>query len=321
MTLEELESTQVCSYFIALVLGALVGFLSPSTGLLGEGWIEPLLGVLLYAMFAQIPFLQLWKAFSHWRFMAALGVANFMIVPLLIWLMTRLLPEESPLLLGVSLVLLAPCIDYVVVFTQLGRGDAKLMLAATPLLLLLQIILVPLYLWLILGDSATSLFSAAPVLKAFVVLILIPLVLAIVTEWVGGRLHIAQRWQAATAWLPVPLMALVLFAIVASQLPKITDQLSLIGSAIPFFVAFMLIMPVIARVLSHSFRLEAAAGRALVFGASTRNSLVVLPLAFALPDSTRTLVAAVIVTQTLVELVGEVIYVRVVPKWVIPDQQ
>jgi hypothetical protein len=39
---------------------------------------------------------------------------------------------------------------------------------------------------------------------------------------------------------------------------------------------------------------------------------VVLPLALALPD-TWILASAVIVTQTLVELVGELIYIRLVP--------
>ena len=55
------------------------------------------------------------------------------------------------------------------------------------------------------------------------------------------------------------------------------------------------------------------AARAVIFSTSTRNSLVVLPLAFAVPDS-GPLVAAVIVTQTLVELASEVVYVRWVPR-------
>lgn len=51
----------------------------------------------------------------------------------------------------------------------------------------------------------------------------------------------------------------------------------------------------------------------MTFSAATRNSLVVLPLALALPEDLRGLAAAAVITQTLVELVGELIYVRVVP--------
>ena len=57
------------------------------------------------------------------------------------------------------------------------------------------------------------------------------------------------------------------------------------------------------------------AARALVFTGATRNSLVVLPLALALGDD-YALTAAVIVTQTLVEVLGMVVYVRVVPRLV-----
>jgi len=60
-------------------------------------------------------------------------------------------------------------------------------------------------------------------------------------------------------------------------------------------------------------RLHAPAARALVFSGVTRNSLVVLPLALALPASLA-LAPLAVVTQTLVELVGMVILVRVLPK-------
>ncbi len=51
----------------------------------------------------------------------------------------------------------------------------------------------------------------------------------------------------------------------------------------------------------------------MLFSAGTRNSLVVLPLALALPEGW-ILATAVIVTQTMVELVGELFYIRFVPR-------
>jgi ACR3 family arsenite transporter len=47
----------------------------------------------------------------------------------------------------------------------------------------------------------------------------------------------------------------------------------------------------------------------VAFSAGTRNSLVVLPLALVVPGAIPIL-PAVIVTQTLVELVAELVYVR-----------
>jgi ACR3 family arsenite transporter len=51
-----------------------------------------------------------------------------------------------------------------------------------------------------------------------------------------------------------------------------------------------------------------------VFSGATRNSLVVLPLALALPTPRRR--RGGVVTQTLIEVIGMVVYVRVVPRLV-----
>jgi ACR3 family arsenite transporter len=67
--------------------------------------------------------------------------------------------------------------------------------------------------------------------------------------------------------------------------------------------------------LARLFRLDVPSSRALIFTGGTRNSLVVLPLALALPDA-YAIAPVIVVTQTLVELVGMVIYVRAVPRLV-----
>ncbi|MNL61673.1 hypothetical protein D3C87_1856290 [compost metagenome] len=71
--------------------------------------------------------------------------------------------------------------------------------------------------------------------------------------------------------------------------------------------------PLVGALASRAFKLPATAARAVTFSSSTRNSLVVLPLALALPEEIRGLAAAAVITQTLVELVGELIYIRAIP--------
>ena len=115
-------------------------------------------------------------------------------------------------------------------------------------------------------------------------------------------------------------MALTLFVVVASQIGKLSTFIDLIIKVIPIYVAFMIIMPVVISVIAKWFKLDIGSGRALIFSGSTRNSLVVLPLALALPDDLSTLVATVIVTQTIVELVGELIYIRLVPNLLLRDK-
>ena len=53
--------------------------------------------------------------------------------------------------------------------------------------------------------------------------------------------------------------------------------------------------------------------RAVIFSGSTRNSLVVLPLVLAVPGAIPVL-PAVIVAQTLVELVSELVYIQLISR-------
>ena len=111
----------------------------------------------------------------------------------------------------------------------------------------------------------------------------------------------------------VPLMMVTLFVVTASQIGEVVDAADRLVTVIPIYVAFLVVMPVLGSMVGRIGRQAIPARRALAFSGTTRNSLVVLPLALALPASL-SLAAAVVVTQTLVELVGMVALTRIVPR-------
>ena len=117
---------------------------------------------------------------------------------------------------------------------------------------------------------------------------------------------------------PVGTAAIVVgHSVVASQFPRVRDDIGEVAGVIPLYVAFLVVMAGVGWALARACRFEPSAARALVFTGATRNSLVVLPLALALGDE-YAITGAVIVTQTLVEVIGMVAYVRTVPR-LIPD--
>ncbi|MGX2959595.1 arsenic resistance protein [Peribacillus sp. JNUCC 23] len=313
ITREKLENNQVWLYIIVLVIAAGFGLIVPDFAGQLDVMISAVIAILMYSMFSQIPFTSLKKSFANRRFILALLTVNYIAVPIVVWILSKLLPEYPPLLLGVYLVLLTPCIDYVIVFTALGRGNEKVILMSTPILFITQMLLLPLYLWLFMGDEAEGIVEPGPFLEAFFGLIVIPLGIAIAIQLFARKAPVGNTILDLSAWLPVPFMALTLFVVVASQIGKLSTYNHLIIKVIPIYIAFMIIMPIISRFIAKWFNLDTGSGRALIFSGSTRNSLVVLPLALALSDDLSTLVAAVIVTQTIVELAGELIYIRLVP--------
>ncbi|MHB9117977.1 MAG: arsenic resistance protein [Burkholderiales bacterium] len=308
-----LEKHQVAVYFIAVFAGLLAATVVGRSSAALEAWINPALAALLYVTFLQVPMTSLRQALTHGRFLSALLIVNFVAVPLVVLGLIQLLPDNPALRFAVLLVLLTPCIDYVVVFTHLGRGDAKLILAATPVLLIAQMLLLPIYLGLFLGADAAGLVQVRPFLNAFFWLIAVPLVLAWLTQYWAARRELGKQVEGAMGWLPVPLMALVLLIVFAAVAPQIGAASTDVAWTVPLYVAFATAMPVVAYAAGKLLGLDVGAGRALAFSAGTRNSLVVLPLAFAVPGG-GALIPAVVVTQTLVELVSELVYVRWIPR-------
>ncbi|MFD1887791.1 arsenic resistance protein [Paenibacillus wenxiniae] len=323
LTREQMEQHQVGLYIIILIAAAITGlFAKQIVPILNHpALLSSIIAVLMYGMFTQIPFASIRQSFVNGRFLTAILIANYIAVPVVVWLLSHLLPQEMPVLLGVYMVLLTPCIDYVIVFTYLGRGNEKLMLLSTPLLFMTQMILLPLYLWLFLGPEAMKIVDPQPFIEAFLIIIVTPLVVAIGVQSLSRRYQPFQMGLSFSAWLPVPLMALTLFTIISSQIGKLTAHWDVILAVIPVYIAFMLIMPWVARSIAVWFKLDVASGRTLIFSSGTRNSLVVLPLALALPGEWSMIVAAIIVTQTIVEIVGELVYIRLVPALILRDRQ
>ena len=77
-------------------------------------------------------------------------------------------------------------------------------------------------------------------------------------------------------------MALVLFVVLASHITAVVRDINVLLPVIPVYVAFVLLAPLMGIVAARLFALPALTARAVTFSASTRNSLVVLPLALAL---------------------------------------
>jgi ACR3 family arsenite efflux pump ArsB len=313
-----LQRHQVVIYAASVALAVGFGVGLPSAAPLFEQVITPVLAVLLYVTFLEIPFTRFRRAFTNTRFMAAALGMNFLVVPAVVFAFSRFLPQESVLLVGVFMVLLTPCIDYVIAFTDLADGNAEQVTAATPALLLVQFLLLPVYLWLFMGEQVTNIIDAEPFIDAFLFLIALPLIAAWFTEVWADRSTVGRRWQDTMGWLPVPMMGATLLVVIASQLPRVEDSIGQIASVVPVYVAFLVIMPLLGRLVAGVFQMRVGEARALVFVSVTRNSLVVLPLALALPAGYE-LVPAVVVTQTLVELTGMVVLTRVVPEWLVPE--
>src|SRR5699024_4294740 len=175
---EWLERWQITLYLLALGAGALIGLSVPSAAPVFEMAINPVLMVLLYATFLSVPLTKLGHALRDIRFLAGLLVLNFVLVPIVVYGLSRFVADDQALLLGV--------------------------------LLVLQMLLLPVYLGLFVGTDLLEVIDGGPFLEALVLLIITPLGAAALTQygatrWAGAR-NMINGMHAAM----VPLMMLTL---------------------------------------------------------------------------------------------------------------
>lgn len=318
MRRETLEKFQALIYLAAIGCGMVVGTRWPEQAGTLEELLWPVLALLLYTTFTQVPLAHLREAIADTRFIQSALAGNFVLIPLMLWLLTPLLPQQPAARLGVLMVLLTPCTDWFITFTHLGKGDTQRAIAFAPLSLLLQMILLPLYLSLFLGEGVTVSMARQEVLVAFAGIILLPLLAAFVTQQSAERG--AQRRALLThlGWAPIPLLSIVVFIIAATQVTVVIGVVALLEELLALFAGFLVMAGLLARILAGLFKLPPAQGRTLAFSFGTRNSFVALPLALALPPAFELAVVA-IVYQSLVELIGMIVYLWLAPRWLFPE--
>ena len=305
-----MERHQVLLYLAALGLGATTGLALPAAAGALEPVINPVLVALLYATFLGVPLTRLRAALAGARFVAALLVVNFILAPLVVAVLSRQVADSPALLVGLLLVLLAPCVDYVMVFTRIAGGAWERILAASPVLMLAQTLLLPVWLVALAGPGVASV-SLRPFAMAFVLMIALPLGLSALTQLASARHRLAARVERGATALMVPLMMATLAVVVASQISAVASHPGTLVRVIPPYLLFAAIMPAVGNAVGRLTRQDARSRLALAFSGTTRNSLVVLPLALALPDA---LAPVVVITQTLVELLVMVVHARLLPR-------
>ncbi|MDO4761306.1 MAG: hypothetical protein Q4A31_05260 [Corynebacterium sp.] len=277
-------------YLSAIIFGAVCGWVFPASTVFSV-CVMPLLAGLLLATFVSVPRLDssIFPAMPR-RFLLVLGIANGVIAPSCAWLLTRLLAAESTLeqavSLGALLVLLTPCVDYVVVFAQKAGGNAARLALVTPLLLVAQLMIVP----IIAGRSVDSM----RLLSSVGLLIVVPL----------GAAWFIQRYLPSLV-LPVsramdPLMVAVLWVIASSTVPLLSLPVSVFALLALVFASFATASGLCTFVLATALKVEWTDRVNCTFSAMTRNSLVMMPLALSFDNP---VIPAVFVCQTFVELV------------------
>ena len=155
--------------FIGIILGQIDLIQAYS-----EYLIMPSLMAMLFLVFIQIPIKDITKSFKNMKFTLTSICINFIWTPILVFILGSVfLGNNSDLLIGFVMLMVTPCTDWYLIFTGIAKGNVALGASILPLNLILQLILLPVYVFLI-GQSSVQM-DVLNLLKGVIVSLIIPL--------------------------------------------------------------------------------------------------------------------------------------------------
>lgn len=311
------ERHQVWWYLGAVALGLAVGLMAPASGPWAETLVWPVLAVLLLVVFFLTSWSQIPGVLARPRFLLAALVGNAVMMPLIAVALVQLGPQDPVLRFGLLLVLVAPCTDWFITFTHVSGGDTATASAVTPVNLLAQLVLIPVYLWLFAPEIPGSgeAHAATGALAGAGALILGSMLFGAAAAWWAQRRPAVARARVRAEVAPVPLLAVVLFLVAASQAQIGLDAVGQLPGIGAVALGYLVMAVLVAWVLARLLQVPREQGITLTMTLATRNSFVVLPVALALPSGAEAAAVAVVV-QSLVELLGILVLLWVLPRWV-----
>ena len=139
---------------VLVLLSALAALLFPGTiGHLKPKLINPLLGVIMFGMGLTLKAEDFKVVFSRPKDVLVGCLAQFTVMPLLAFALTRIFRLEPALAIGVILVGCCPGGTASNVITYLAKGDLALSVGMTAVSTLLAPVLTPLLVWLLAGET------------------------------------------------------------------------------------------------------------------------------------------------------------------------
>ncbi len=285
---------------ILLILAILIGSL---TGIylyeLDEFFVEAAIIALLFFIFYNVPLGKLTKDVKNKKFLGLAWISNFVIIPLIAFLIASLFVDNSSLLfVGLIIYLVAPCTDWVLGFTKLAKGDVEISSVLLPINLISQILLLPVYLLIFSSNAVQIPFEAF--LETLIFWIVLPFIAAKILYYLVSKTKVLTKTKDyAENLATISLVALVFF-IFNSNIIILTENLTLLPQIFAVILIFFIVTYYIIKHLAKYFKLSKKEEVTLSMTTAARNAPLMLGISIVLfPQAT--LIHLVLIIGMLVE--------------------
>lgn len=203
---------------VLVLLSALAGLLFPGTlGRLKPALINPLLGVIMFGMGLTLKPADFRVVFSRPKDVIIGCLAQFTVMPLLAFALTRIFRLDAALAIGVILVGCCPGGTASNVITYLAKGDLALSVGMTAVSTVLAPVLTPLLVWLLAGEMVAV--NVIGMLLSILWVVILPIALGLLVKQFWPRTtERATGYLPALSTLAICLIVLIVIAANAHKL-------------------------------------------------------------------------------------------------------
>lgn len=306
-----LDRFQSLFILFSAVVGLLLGQLSWFS-VNSEKLIVPFLMVMLIIVFMNVPLKEMKEAFKDFRFTGlSLGI-NFIWTPLFAWILGLIFLKDQPdLWVGFLMLLVTPCTDWYLVFTQMAGGNVPLAGTLLPWHLILQLLLLPVYL-LLFAEKLVPL-DLNVLLESIFLILVIPLLLAVLLVKSISKLK-SKTWLN-DVFLPAVMpgqlifLCLAIVAMFSSQGKILLENSKITLLLLPPLIIFYLFNLFFSIKISRIAKIDKVSSIGFCFSTLARNSPIALAIAVTtFPD--RPLIALALVIGPLIELPTMALFVN-----------
>ncbi|MGQ9618341.1 MAG: arsenic resistance protein [Candidatus Aminicenantia bacterium] len=207
---------------------------------------------------------------------------NFVFISAFSWAMGWFILKNYPdFWVGAILYTLTPCIGWYLIFTDIPKGDVPWGIALLPWNIMLQVVLMPFYLYILVGKiipvdiltlaRSVGLFLVAPFILSYIVQ------KAIIKA--KGRDYFFKPFKGAMGEMKLWILVVVIMSMFILQRSLNISDINKIGLLIAFLIAFFFVLFIFAVIIGKTINLGYEDTVTMAFTTTARNSEAVIGVA------------------------------------------
>jgi ACR3 family arsenite efflux pump ArsB len=298
---------------IAMLLGLAVGYFFNVAFL--KSLILPLTILMIYPMMVTLKVKSIFSG-CNYRLEAVTQSINFIVIPLVAFLLGKLFFREQPLTaLGLFLIALLPTSGMTISWTGFAKGNVPVAIKMTIIGLVLGAFATPIYIQAFMGEVVTVSFGK--IFQQILTVIFIPMILGTLTQSYlikryGGERFNSQIKPVFPSIATLGVLGIIFVAMALKAKSIIQNPQAILGMILPL-ILFYAINFLIASLAGRTL-FSRGDGIALVYGSVMRNLSVALAIAVVAFGQDGLEIALIIAVAYIIQVQAAASYLRLADK-------